>query len=262
MGKWINTNKKVAYITSRIHFIPSFLTSFLFLFSFFRASMSMCGKSAALASSQCCWSPRTHTENFGLGRVFSLGVWSKCSYYKESQVYTKLTHMDQVIIIKDKWPIGGGLDTSPYFIKQNQKEQTTEILWHHPDQLSLNNILPITVTNVQPNSGFNCSAWGHELTSSATQSLPSCFKTQGGGPPALLPPAGAGSAQSDYPKYFSMSAPGLPFCFFSPTFILAAISCHSNDCFQTGLVAHKEKVGSNNRSNLTVPEKRLSFWGS
>lgn len=34
--------------------------------------MSMCGSSAALASSQCCWSPRTHTENLGLGRVFSL----------------------------------------------------------------------------------------------------------------------------------------------------------------------------------------------
>lgn len=34
----------------------------------------MWGSSAALASSQCCWSPRTHTENFGLGRVFSLCI--------------------------------------------------------------------------------------------------------------------------------------------------------------------------------------------
>lgn len=57
-----------------VNFIPSFLTSFLFLLSFLRASMSMCGSSAALASSQCCWSPRTHTENFGLGRVFSLRI--------------------------------------------------------------------------------------------------------------------------------------------------------------------------------------------
>lgn len=62
---------------SKVHVpgcVPSFLTSFLFLLSFFRASMSMCGSSAALASSQCCWSPRTHTENLGLGRVFSLHV--------------------------------------------------------------------------------------------------------------------------------------------------------------------------------------------
>ena len=35
--------------------------------------MSMWGMLAALASSQCCWSPRTHTENLGLGRLFSLG---------------------------------------------------------------------------------------------------------------------------------------------------------------------------------------------
>lgn len=55
-----------------VNFLPSFLTSFLFLLSFLRASMSMCGSSAALASSQCCWSPRTQTENLGLGRVFSL----------------------------------------------------------------------------------------------------------------------------------------------------------------------------------------------
>lgn len=48
---------------------------------------------------------------------------------------------------------------------------------------------------------------GRELKkkpSSAPQSLPSCFKTQGRGPPAE-----AGSAQADYPKYFSMQAPGL-----------------------------------------------------
>lgn len=51
---------------------PSFLTIFLFLLSFLRASMSMCGSSAALASSQCCWSPRMHTENLGRGVVFSL----------------------------------------------------------------------------------------------------------------------------------------------------------------------------------------------
>lgn len=54
------------------HHSPSFFTIFLFLLSFLRASMSMCGSSAAFASSQCCWSPRMHTENLGLGVVFSL----------------------------------------------------------------------------------------------------------------------------------------------------------------------------------------------
>ena len=51
---------------------PSFLTSFLFLLSFFSASMSMWGISTALASSQCCWSPKTHTENLGRGVDLSL----------------------------------------------------------------------------------------------------------------------------------------------------------------------------------------------
>lgn len=64
----------IKYPVGHVSFVPSFLTSFLFLLSFLRASMSMCGRSAALASSQCCWSPRTHTENLGLGRVFSLCI--------------------------------------------------------------------------------------------------------------------------------------------------------------------------------------------
>ena len=52
--------------------LPSFLTNFLFLLSFLSASMSMWGISTALASSQCCWSPRTHTENLGRGVDLSL----------------------------------------------------------------------------------------------------------------------------------------------------------------------------------------------
>lgn len=69
-------NLLYAYIKSYVSFVPSFLTSFLFLFSFLRASMSICGRSAALASSQCCWSPKTQTENFGRGRDFSLNIQS------------------------------------------------------------------------------------------------------------------------------------------------------------------------------------------
>lgn len=133
----------------------------------------------------------------------------------------------------------------------------TYLQHHHPDSTFTVKSYPHCDEHPAELFRFNCSAWGHELTSSATQSLPSCFKTQGGGPPASPPPARAGSAQSDYPKYFSMSAPGLPFLF-----LIIAIACQNNDCFQTGLVAHKEKVGWNSRSNLTVPEKRLSFWGS
>lgn len=53
-------------------YIPSFFTSFLFLFSFFRASTSMYGTLLALASSQCCWSPRTHTCILGRGICFNL----------------------------------------------------------------------------------------------------------------------------------------------------------------------------------------------
>ena len=41
--------------------IPSFLTSFLFLFSFFKSSTVIASMPRALASSQCLWSPRTHT---------------------------------------------------------------------------------------------------------------------------------------------------------------------------------------------------------
>uniref|UniRef100_A0A6B0UUE9 Putative secreted protein n=1 Tax=Ixodes ricinus TaxID=34613 RepID=A0A6B0UUE9_IXORI len=53
------------------YFLASFLTSFLFLLSFLRASVSMHGRLLALASSQCCWSPKTHTWNFGRGMCFS-----------------------------------------------------------------------------------------------------------------------------------------------------------------------------------------------
>ena len=41
--------------------IPSFLTSFLFLLSFFRSSTVMASMPRDLASSQCLWSPKTHT---------------------------------------------------------------------------------------------------------------------------------------------------------------------------------------------------------
>lgn len=45
--------------------------------------------------------------------------------------------------------------------------------------------------------GLTCTAWGHQRNSSATQSHPSCFKTQGRGTPAPPLLARAGSGQSD-----------------------------------------------------------------
>lgn len=90
---------------------------------------------------------------------------------------------------------------------------------------------------------LNCSAWGHELNSSATQNLPSCFKTQGRGPSASPPPAKAGSARSDYPKYFSMSAPGLSFFQFHSKWLSSCALQQATFNIKTGLVAHKEKVG-------------------
>lgn len=42
-------------------YTPSFLTSFLFLFSFFKSSTLKASMPRALASSQCLWSPNTHT---------------------------------------------------------------------------------------------------------------------------------------------------------------------------------------------------------
>lgn len=55
------------------YFLASFFTNFLFLLSFFRASASMYGTSLALASSQCCWSPRMQTCILGRGMNFNLG---------------------------------------------------------------------------------------------------------------------------------------------------------------------------------------------
>merc|ERR1712121_452124 len=54
------------------YFLANFLTSFLFLLSFLRSSALIEGMPLALASSQCCWSPNTHTLNLGLGTCFSL----------------------------------------------------------------------------------------------------------------------------------------------------------------------------------------------
>lgn len=56
--------KKASYV------LAGFLASFLFLPSFFSTSLTMWGISTAWASSQCCWSPRTHTENWGAGSGF------------------------------------------------------------------------------------------------------------------------------------------------------------------------------------------------
>ena len=53
---------------------PSFLINFLFLLSFFNASTSINGMSRAFASSQCCWSPRTHTFSLGFGMWRNLQV--------------------------------------------------------------------------------------------------------------------------------------------------------------------------------------------
>ncbi|XP_032975460.1 tetratricopeptide repeat protein 17 isoform X3 [Rhinolophus ferrumequinum] len=54
--------KKASYV------LASYLASFLA--SFFSTSLTMWGISTAWASSQCCWSPRTHTENWGTGSGF------------------------------------------------------------------------------------------------------------------------------------------------------------------------------------------------
>merc|ERR1711973_364546 len=56
------------------YFLASFLTSFLFLLSFLRSSALMQGMFLLLASSMCCWSPRTHTVNLGRGTCFNLTV--------------------------------------------------------------------------------------------------------------------------------------------------------------------------------------------
>lgn len=54
------------------YFLANFLTNFLFLFNFFKASASMNGTSLAFASSQCCWSPKIHTCILGRGMYFNL----------------------------------------------------------------------------------------------------------------------------------------------------------------------------------------------
>jgi len=46
---------------------PSFFTSFLFLFSFFSSSTDMVSTPIDLASSQCLWSPSTHTYPLARG---------------------------------------------------------------------------------------------------------------------------------------------------------------------------------------------------
>ena len=53
-------SRKSVGVLGRID-IPSFLTSFLFLFSFFKSSTVIASMPRALASSQCLWSPNTHT---------------------------------------------------------------------------------------------------------------------------------------------------------------------------------------------------------
>ena len=54
------------------YFLANFLTFFLSLLSFFKSSALMNGIPLALASSQCCWSPKMHTEYFGFGICLSL----------------------------------------------------------------------------------------------------------------------------------------------------------------------------------------------
>lgn len=54
------------------YFLASFLTNFLFLFNFLRASASIQGIWLARASSMCCWSPKMQTLNLGRGMYFSL----------------------------------------------------------------------------------------------------------------------------------------------------------------------------------------------
>merc|ERR1711924_319302 len=56
------------------YFLASFFTSFLFFFSFFKASTSMQSRPMALASSQCWASPRRQNFMRGLGKYGSLTV--------------------------------------------------------------------------------------------------------------------------------------------------------------------------------------------
>lgn len=72
------------------HFFASFLTSFLFLFSFLSASASMQGTVRLLASSQCCWSPSTHTCILGRGMYFNLKCTSTINYGQPHGVKIKI----------------------------------------------------------------------------------------------------------------------------------------------------------------------------
>ena len=65
--------------------LPNLPTFFLSLFNFFRSSRVMHGTPSALASSQCFSSPRTHTENFGLGTYLSLEKYN--SFYNSVAVH-------------------------------------------------------------------------------------------------------------------------------------------------------------------------------
>merc|ERR1719193_169388 len=56
------------------YFLANFLTSFLFLFNFFKSSTLMKGMPLSLASSQWAWSPKMHTVNLGRGTCFNLTV--------------------------------------------------------------------------------------------------------------------------------------------------------------------------------------------
>lgn len=69
--------------------IPSFLTSFLFLLSFFKSSTVMLSTLRALASSQCLTSPSTHT--YGWAQHGGSMTTSVCTCKHETIVPTNKT---------------------------------------------------------------------------------------------------------------------------------------------------------------------------
>jgi len=72
---------------------PSFLISFLFLLSFFKASASIHGTLLADASSQCCWSPRIHTDICGRGIWRSLDIAQQCTVQVCKQKILQQSHI-------------------------------------------------------------------------------------------------------------------------------------------------------------------------
>lgn len=90
-----NTHVKTQTILHKMwkECLPSFLTSFLSLFSFLRSSADMQGMLFSLASSMCIWSPRTQIFMLGLGMCFNL--LGRCNYMNSLVSQTSLLKIKQ-----------------------------------------------------------------------------------------------------------------------------------------------------------------------